>query len=78
MWIGHTLRKPATDLARMALTRNPQVCRSRDPPRSTWRRTVKKEHRQASKTWPEVTRQAQDKAMRRTFAESQSPRIPFT
>lgn len=72
-WIGHTLRKPETDVARMALTWTPQGTRSRGRPRSTWRRTVEKEHRQAGKSWPEVTRLARDRTSWRTFADSLIP-----
>ncbi|XP_071123293.1 uncharacterized protein [Mytilus edulis] len=39
-WIGHTLRKPKTNITRQALQWNPQGKRSRDRPRYTWRRNV--------------------------------------
>ena len=42
-WIGHTLRKPMTCIARQALAWNPQEKRKRGRPRNTWRRDLEAE-----------------------------------
>jgi len=39
-WIGHTLRKPFTNLTRQALFWNPQGKRKRGRPRNSWRRDL--------------------------------------
>ena len=39
-WIGHTLRKPSTNITRQALTWNPQGKRKRGRPKNTWRRDL--------------------------------------
>ena len=53
-WIGHTLRKPPHDLAKVALGWNPQGRRKRDRPKETWSRTVRREAESGGKTWREV------------------------
>ncbi len=37
-WIGHTLRKPATNITRQALRWNPQGKMNRRRPKNSWRR----------------------------------------
>ena len=39
-WIGHTLRKPSTNITRQALFWNPQGKRKRGRPRNSWRRDL--------------------------------------
>ena len=39
-WIGHTLRKPDNDIAKMAFEYNPQGNRRRGRPKMTWKRSV--------------------------------------
>ena len=46
-WIGHTLRKPATNTTRQALSWNPQGKRKVERPRQTCRRSVEEELRQS-------------------------------
>ena len=56
-WIGHTLRKgdqPDNDLARQTLDWNPQGSRRPGRPAETWCRTVRKEAKDAGKTWINV------------------------
>ena len=40
-WIGHTLRKPASNTTRQALSWNPQGKRKRGRPRNSWSRELK-------------------------------------
>ena len=42
-WIGHTLRKPATNTTRQVLSWNPQGKRKVGRPRQTWRRSVEEQ-----------------------------------
>lgn len=42
-WIGHTLRKPSSEIAHAAYEWNPQGSRTSGRPKTTWRRTVQKE-----------------------------------
>jgi hypothetical protein len=53
-WIGHTLRKPPSDISRAALEWNPQGTRKRERPRTRWRRTVLNELKPEKKSWAEV------------------------
>jgi hypothetical protein len=39
-WIGHTLRKPASNITRQALRWNPQGKRKRGRPRNSWRKDL--------------------------------------
>ncbi|XP_048241655.1 uncharacterized protein LOC125374637 [Haliotis rufescens] len=39
-WIGHTLRKPVSNITRQALSLNPQGKRKGGRPRNTWRRDL--------------------------------------
>ena len=49
-WIGHTLRKPISNITRHALRWNPQEERNQGRPRNSWRRTVDNEASKASYT----------------------------
>ena len=49
-WIGHTLRKPTSDITRKALEWNPQGKRKVGRPVRTWRRSVEEELKQANIT----------------------------
>ena len=60
-WIGHTLRKPVTNITQQALEFNPQGSRSRDRPRKSWRRTIQKEYEGIAMSWKEVKRTAQNR-----------------
>ena len=50
-WIGHTLRKPNSNVTRQALRWNPKGKRKQGRPRNSWRRTVDKEASKAGYTW---------------------------
>ena len=53
-WIGHTLRKPASNTTRQALEWNPQGKRKVGRPKQTWRRSIETEMKDAGVTWAEV------------------------
>ena len=61
-WIGHTLRKPTSNITRHALRWNPQDKRSRGRPRNSWRRTVDDEVGKAGYTWRELETLAQNRS----------------
>ena len=65
-WIGHTLRKPNTNLTRQALTWNPQGARQRGRPKNTWRREVEKDVKRIGKNWKSLEMIARD---RKTWKE---------
>lgn len=66
-WLGHTLRKPPTNITRKALEFNPQGSRRRGRPNNTWRRNTEKEIRDAGYTWNQIKRLAEDKAEWKKF-----------
>ena len=53
-WIGHTLRKPSSDITRMSLDWNPQGKRKIGRPAMTWKRTMLAEAKQLGKSWEEI------------------------
>ena len=55
-WIGHTLRKPSTNITRQALDWNPQGKCKVGRPRQTWRRSTDSEAKAAGMTWAELKR----------------------
>jgi len=52
--IGHTLRKEAGAIEKIALDWNPQGYRRRGRMKRTWRRTIKDEIRSIRRSWNEV------------------------
>ena len=60
-WIGHTLRKSASNITRQSLTWNPQGKRKRGRPRNTWRRDLDTDAKKMGKTWGQLERLAQDR-----------------
>ena len=60
-WIGHCLRKPASNITRQALTWNPQGKRKRGRPRNTWRRDIEAEMHKSSHYWKELEQTAQSR-----------------
>lgn len=68
-WIGHTLRKPAEDVARAALDWNPQGKRKVGRPKSTWRRSVIAEAETNGKTWNELKTMAPNRIRWRNFVD---------
>ncbi|RUS72298.1 hypothetical protein EGW08_019944 [Elysia chlorotica] len=67
-WIGHTLRKPPTDITRQSLKWNPQGKRKVGRPKQTWRRSMETETRSAGMTWTELKRDAQNRVRWRSVA----------
>lgn len=65
-WIGHTLRKPASNITRQALSWNPQGKRKRGRPRNTWQRDLEAETKKMGYTWRQLERIAQDRGLWRT------------
>ena len=55
-WIGHTLRKNDSSVAKKVLRWNPPAASnpSRGRPRTTWRNTVEKEAKSINKVWREL------------------------
>jgi len=60
-WIGHTLRKPANNVARQALDWNPQGKRKVGRPKQTWKRSVVREAEDAGMSWDQIKRAAQNR-----------------
>lgn len=69
-WIGHTLRKSASNITRQSLRWNPQGKRRVGRPRQTWRRTVETEVKSAGLTWPQIESTAQNRVRWRVVAEA--------
>ena len=55
-WLGHTLRKPNTNITRQALTWNPQGKRKRGRPKNTWRRDLEADITQTGLSWKQLER----------------------
>ena len=66
-WIGHTLRKPPTNITRQALKWNPQGKRKRGRPRNTWRRDLEADTTKMGYTWNQIERMAQDRGLWRSL-----------
>ena len=66
-WIGHTLRKPATNITRQALSWNPQGKRKVGRPRQTWRRSVEEELEAIGIRWSELGRTCQNRVRWRSI-----------
>jgi hypothetical protein len=60
-WLGHTLRKPSSVIARQALEWNPQGKWGRGRMRSTWQRTVLEEAKGVNKSWAEIKTDAKNR-----------------
>jgi hypothetical protein len=72
-WLGHTLRKPATNITRQALRWNPQGKRKRGRPRNTWRRDLDADGKKLGYTWGQLERMAQDRAKWRNIVGDLCP-----
>ena len=66
-WICHTLRKPATNTTRQALSWNPQGKRKVGRPRQTWRRSVEEELKAVGIRWSELGRTCQNRVRWRSI-----------
>ena len=73
-WIGHTLRKPSTNITRQALSWTPQGKRKRGRPRNSWRRDLQADIKRLGLTWRQLERKAQDRDSWRTFVGGLCPR----
>ena len=60
-WIGHTLRKPASNITKQALTRYPQGKRKRERPMNTWHRDNEAEMHKSDHCWKELEKTAQSR-----------------
>nr|KAG5709693.1 hypothetical protein BaRGS_027718 [Batillaria attramentaria] len=60
-WIGHTLRKPTSNVTRQSLDWNPQGKRKVGRPKQTWRRSTDAEAKAAGTTWAELKRASQNR-----------------
>ena len=60
-WIGHTLRKPNSNVTRHALRWNPQGKRKQGHPRNRRRRTMDNGAAKAGYTWKEIETLAQNR-----------------
>ncbi|CAG9133331.1 unnamed protein product [Plutella xylostella] len=70
-WIGHTVRRGATNAATIAFDwRPPNGKRSRGRPVQTWRRSVENELRAAGLSWSEAKSTAEDRRKWRTLVET--------
>ncbi|KAK7105447.1 hypothetical protein V1264_016822 [Littorina saxatilis] len=72
-WIGHTLRKPSTNITRQALRWNPQGKRKRGRPRNTWRRDLEADTRKMGYTWSQIEKMAQDRGLWRAVVGAPYP-----
>ena len=72
-WIGHTLRKPASNVTRQSLKWNPQGKRKRGRPRSSWRREVEADTKRMGYTWGQLEKLSQDRDAWRTLVDGLSP-----
>lgn len=66
-WIGHTLRKPANDIAKNVIDWNPQGSRRPGRPANTWRRLLDAEAQEAGYSWREIKGLASDREVWRNF-----------
>lgn len=69
-WIGHTIRKPVTDIARTAIEWNPQGSRRRGRPAHTWRRQIETEVSNMQTSWNEVKNIAMNRSRWKDFVEA--------
>ena len=69
-WIGHTLRKPATNITRQSLEWNPQGSRKRCRPKKSWQRTVQKEFENIGLSWEAVKRTTQNRVQWKSVVEA--------
>lgn len=69
-FIGHTLRKPDTEIAKQALEWNPPGKRKVGRPRNTWRRANNSELKTHGTSWERVKHIAQDRTEWKSFVEA--------
>ena len=69
-WIGHTFRKPDTDITKQAIEWNPVGNRKRGRPKDTWRRHREREMKANNKSWSELKKEAQNRTRWRSLVEA--------
>lgn len=70
-WLGYTLRREESSIARQALDWSPQGVRRRGRPRHTWRRSVEAEGRERGKMgWPQIKTMAGNRVRWRMFVDA--------
>ena len=69
-WIGHTLRKPTSNVTRQALDWNPQGKRKVGRPKQTWRRSVDAEAKTAGMTWAKLKGTSQNRVRWRSVVSA--------
>ena len=74
-WVGHTLRKPASNITRQALFWNPQGKRKSGRPRNTWRRDLDADVKRSGHTWGQLEKMAQDRNAWRDLVRGLCPRM---
>ena len=73
-WLGHTLRKPASNITRQSLSWNPQGKRKRGRPRNSWRRDLEADVKSTGHSWGQLEKLAQDREVWRTLVGGLCPR----
>jgi len=74
-WIGHTLRKPATDTTKQALKWNPQGKRKVGKPVKTWRRSTEEELKIANISWNTAGKTAANRVREFNTNRCKSPAV---
>ena len=69
-WIGHTLRKSATNITWQSLEWNPQGSRKRGRPKKSWRRTVQKEFENIGLSWEAGKQTAHNRVQWKSVVEA--------
>lgn len=69
-WIGHTLRKESTNIARQALDYNPQGKRKPGRPKTNWRRSTLDELKKTGTSWQEAKTIAQKRVRWRSMVDA--------
>ena len=69
-WIGHILRRPDTNVTKLALEWNPQGSRGRGRPKNTWKRSVMKEATEIGTTWSQLKSTAKNRIRWRHVIEA--------
>ena len=73
-WLGHTLRKPPSNITRQVLTWNPPGKRKRGRPCNNWRRDLEADVESTAKNWKELEKTAQDRVVWRQPVGGLCPR----
>ena len=60
-WLGHVLRKPSEDMAKVALKWTPEGKRKRGRPKTTWRCTIENEIKERGYSWGTIERKANNR-----------------